>query len=587
MCLSGKTHFFIMIAMIVNFSALDNLPSIALTQAIALGERPALWAKKDGTWISTSWAEMADQIKALAGGLIHMGLQPGERVVLLSENRPEWGIADLAIMAAGGVTVPVYITNTVQDHHHILSNSQAKFAIVSGPALADRFLSAAWTGASPIQVVSIEPLQLAQASSPTPMLWSDVITLGRTCTTAVDIRLRTIGRDDLACLIYTSGTGGAPKGVMLSHGSILANCRGGASLLAQLGLDDDDVFLSFLPLSHAYEHTAGLMLPLCLGAQIYYAESIDQLSANMAETHPTIMTAVPRLYDTIRARILRQMDREGGLKAKLFYKAVELGRKRFLGQPIGLIDRLINLILDILVRNKVRARFGGRLKALVSGGAALPLDIGLFFAALGVRILQGYGQTEFSPCISCSPPGKIKLDTVGPPMEGTSVRIADDGEILVAGESIMKGYWNDPDATKRAIPDGKWLHTGDVGELDLDGYIRITDRKKDIIVVSGGDTISPQRLEGLLTLEPEISQAMIIGDGKAHLAALIVPESGFAEGVAQAVERVNKSLNAIEKIRKFTLLPAAFTIENGMLTPSMKIRRHIIKETYTQVIREL
>ena len=572
--------------MSTDFSTVANLPAMALAVARRMGDRPALWAKRGGVWVSTSWADMARQITGLAAGLIALGLEPGDRVVLLSENRPEWGIADLAIMAAGGVAVPVYTTNTATDHSHILANSQARLAIVSGPQLAERFWGAALTNAVPVQIVSMAPLDLVQASGPLPLSWDETLALGSNAQSDLDIRLRSLTRDDLACLIYTSGTGGAPKGVMLTHGNILSNCQGAALLLSELGLGDD-VFLSFLPLSHAYEHMAGLMLPLSLGAQIYYAESLDLLAANMAETRPTIMTAVPRLYESIRARILRQLQRDGGVKAKLFHRAVALGRKRILREPIGPVDAILNRLLDRLVRRKVQARFGGRLKALVSGGAALPPDIGLFFAGLGVRILQGYGQTECSPCISCSPPSKIKLDTVGPPLAGIQVKIAPDGEILVKGDSVMRGYWNDPEATKRAIPDGIWLHTGDVGELDQDGYIRITDRKKDIIVLSGGDTLSPQRLEGLLTMEAEIAQAMVVGDGKSHLSALIVAEPDQANGVAAAVERVNKRLSTTEKIRKFAVAPEPFTIENGMLTPSMKIRRHVIKQTYADLIAGL
>jgi len=560
-----------------------NLPGMALEQARRFGERPALWAKRDGAWRSVSWAEMADRIRALAAGLTGLGLQPGDRVVLLSENRPEWAIADLAIMAAGGVSVPVYTTNTAADHHHILTDSQARFAIVSGPALAERLLNAVWTNKVPVQVIAMEPLQLTQANDPAPMTWADAVALGADVRDQAARRLTATGPDDLACIVYTSGTGGAPKGVMLTHGNILSNCAAGAILLDEIS-DGDDVFLSFLPLSHAYEHTVGMMLPLRMGAQIYYAETLEQLAADMAEVRPTVMTAVPRLYETIRAKTLRQISRDGGLKAWLFHKAVELGRLRALGHRLGIFPRLFNRILDVAVRRKVQARFGGRLKALVSGGAPLNFDVGLYFAALGIRIMQGYGQTEASPCISCSPPLKVKLDTVGPPMNGVEVRIAEDGEILVKGPNVMKGYWNDDAATGRVLPDGVWLHTGDIGEQDADGYIRITDRKRDIIVVSGGDTISPQRLEGLLTLEPEIAQAMVVGDGKAHLAALIVAEANRESQVAEAIERVNKSLSSIEKIRKHAILSQPFTIDNGMLTPTMKIRRHAIKAAYAGLI---
>src|SRR5262249_6172775 len=288
-----------------------------------------------------------------------------------------------------------------------------------------------------------------------------------------------------------------------------------------------EVFLSFLPLSHSYEHTAGQFLPIALGAEIYYAEGVETLAANMIEVKPTIMTAVPRLYETLHQRIQRSMAKMSGLRKWLFLKAVELGRKVYeMPGSLSLRERLINIVCDLTVRRRFRARFGGRLKAMVSGGAALNYEVGVFFLALGVRLLQGYGQTEASPVISANPPSRVKLKTVGPALNGVEVKIAEDGEILVRGECVMKGYWRDPEATAKTIRDG-WLYTGDIGILDEDGYIVITDRKKDIIVFSGGDNVSPARVKGFLTLQPEISQAMVHGDGRPNLVALIVPDPEF------------------------------------------------------------
>src|SRR5690606_8434101 len=311
---------------------------------------------------------------------------------------------------------------------------------------------------------------------------------------------------DVCCFIYTSGTGGTPKGVMLTHGSILANCFGAYHLLVDFFGAGREVFLSFLPLSHAYEHTAGQFFPISIGAEIYYAESVERLIDDMAVARPTIMTAVPRLYEVMHQRMMRAVNRGPELQRKLFFAALELGRRKY-EHPgsLTLRERALDALVELLVRRKIRRRFGGRLKALVSGGAALNYDIGLFFTALGLRILQGYGQTEASPVVSVNPPGRIKLKTVGPPLKGVELRIAEDGEILVRGELVMKGYWRDPDATAKAIQDG-WLHTGDIGEIDTDGYLRITDRKKDIIVLSGGDNLSPARVEGFLVLQPEIHQ---------------------------------------------------------------------------------
>ncbi len=602
--------------MVTDHAACASLTAMVLAQAERLGDRPLLWARRDGTWQATSWAETARQVRALAGGLLALGLAPGDRVVLAAESRPEWAVADLAIMAAGGISVPAYTTNTVADHRHILDNSGARFAIVSTRALAERVLAAALRAGSTSAVIAIEPPPQAQAGAVRVLSWDEVVAAGAGRAAEVEARIAATARGDTACIIYTSGTGGAPKGVMLSHGAILANCHGAYRLLQRLGLEDE-VFLSFLPLSHSYEHTVGLYFPLSIGAQIHYAEGIEQLAANMLEVRPTVMTAVPRLYETMRTRILHAVERQGGLKARLFHWALALGKRRVERGRLGPLDWLLDRILDRLVRDKVRGRFGGRLKALVSGGAPLSPDIALFFTALGIRILQGYGQTESAPVISCNPPGAVKLATVGPPVEDVRLHIAADGEICVQGELLMQGYWRDPEATRQALrpleggADGTvWLHTGDIGDVDADGYIRITDRKKDIIVNSGGDNVSPQRVEGLLTLQPEIAQAMAYGDRRPHLVALLVPaeewmqdwayragkphdpaqlaaEPDFRRALGEAVDRVNRDLSTVEKIRRFTICPEPFTVDNAMLTPTLKIRRHIIRETYGRDIEAL
>jgi long-chain acyl-CoA synthetase len=365
------------------------------------------------------------------------------------------------------------------------------------------------------------------------------------------------------------------------------------------------VFLSFLPLSHSYEHTAGLMFPISIGAQIYFAEGADTLAANLVETKPTIMTAVPRLYETMHQRIRRGIEREKGLKRRLFEKAVALGRKRLAGGSYGFGERMIDPLLEKLVRDKVRARFGGRLKAMVSGGAPLNPEIGSFFLALGVQLLQGYGQTEAAPVIACNPPGKIRIDSVGPALVGVDIRIAEDGEILVAGDNVMKGYWNDPEATARTIADG-WLKTGDIGHLDADGYLRITDRKRDFIKNSGGDMIAPAKIEGALTLQPEIAQAMVSGDQRPHLVAILVPDPDFAaqivpgtelatlvdhpdlvKALGDVISRVNVTLPPIERVRRFIVASEPFTTANGQLTPTLKIKRHVVRGVYGNALDAL
>ncbi len=582
----------------MDYASCRSLPAMFFEVAQQRAARPFLWAKRDGKYHPLSWEKAADSVRRLARGLAALGIEPGDRVALVSENRPEWVVADLAIMAAGAVTVPAYVTNTVEDHRHILGNSGARAAIVSTASLAARLIPAAAQVPSVRTVIAIEDVGEAPQGLDLRR-WDSVLALGGESSDDLAGRVAALMPDDTACLIYTSGTGGVPKGVMLSHRNIIANCRGAYRLLEMLGLGDDK-FLSFLPLSHSYEHTAGMMFPISLGAEIYFAEGADTLATNLVEVRPTIMTAVPRLYETMHQRIRLAIERERGLKRTLFERAVAIGRKRLAGEPLSVAERLIDPVLDRLVRDKVRARFGGHLKAMISGGAPLNPEIGGFFLALGVQLLQGYGQTEAAPVICCNPPGHIRVDTVGPPLDGVEVRIAEDGEILVAGDNVMKGYWNAPEASARTLIDG-WLHTGDIGDLDPDGYLRITDRKRDFIKNSGGDMISPARVEGALTLMPEIAQAMVFGDQRPYLVAVIVPDPEFAAGYAAAgasdlaafaqdpglhkalgdvVARVNEGLAVAERVRRFTIAGEPFSLDNAQLTPTLKIRRHAIRDAY-------
>ena len=586
-----------------------NLISMFFAQAEKLADQPFLWAKENGNYVSQSWADVADNVLAISKGLSALGIEKGDRVVLCSENRPEWPIAHLAIMAAGGITVPAYTTNTVNDHLYILSNSGAKAAIVSTNNLADRMIPAANQTDSISFIITMEEMDINQASGFDIKTWQSVISKGNLADGGVRDSVFTPAEDDTAVIIYTSGTGGAPKGVMLPHRAILHNCRGARDVLKGLGLENN-VFLSFLPLSHSYEYTAGQFFPISIGAQIYYAEGIEHLASNMAEARPTLMTAVPRLYESMHSRIMRGVEKSGGIKATLFAAAVRLGQKKITNPgSLSIGERVYDAIVDKLVRNKVRANFGGRLKALVSGGAPLNPDIGNFFSALGLRLLQGYGQTESAPVISCNRPGEIRLDTVGQPLLDTEVKIAEDGEILVKGDLLMTGYWRNEEATREALRGG-WLHTGDVGHIDEQGRILITDRKKDIIVNSGGDNVSPQRVEGFLTLEPEIAQAMVHGDKRPHLVGLLVPDADFAADWAaanntdndlasliengdfirtidRAVDRVNANLGVIERVRRFALTANAFTVDNEQMTPTLKVRRHVITEVYRERLESL
>ncbi len=590
----------------------QTLPQVFFEKAGERGDAPMFWEKRYNAWQAISWARAREEVVALARELRASGVERGDRVLLVSENRPEWGLADLAIMAAGAITVPAYTTNTVQDHAHLINDCDPRLAIVSTNRLAERLLSAIRENGQIRTVVTIDGA--GGATDGIDIInWRDMIQRGVARDDNIEGELQSIARTDTACLIYTSGTGGAPKGVMLSHGAIICNCMGAYHLFNDCNLLelDNETFLSFLPLSHSYEHTAGLHFPISIGAQVYYAEGVDKLSDNMTETHPTIMTAVPRLYESMHQRIVAGIERKGGLSEKLFKKAVTLGIKRYeQGKgSLSLCERVQDALVEKLVRKKVAERFGGRLKAFVSGGAPLNYDIGVFFLALGVRLLQGYGQTETAPVVSANPPLRIKIDTVGPALPGVEVKIAEDGEILIRGELTMQGYWGAPDLTAETLIDG-WVHTGDIGELDADGYIRITDRKKDLIVNSGGDNVSPQRVEGVLVFEPELAQAMVHGDKHPHLVAVVVPEDGFInewarekgleanlaaladsesfhERLREAIERANERLSPIEQVRRFLVADEAFTTENGLMTPSLKIRRHEIRKIYGERLEAL
>ena len=587
-----------------------NLPGLFFKQAEKFRDAPFLSFKEEGRWISRSWSKIANEILALARGLKERGIESGDRVVIVSENRPEWLIADLAIMTLGAITTPAYTTNTSDDHLHLLRDSGAKAVIVSTEILLEKLLSAARKVPAIEMVVIMDHSVKSDVGDFNMCHWVDLLSEGPLL--CRDKLSEDIKRTDAACIIYTSGTSGNPKGVLLSHGAILCNCTGAHVFLRDVpGFKQGcETFLSFLPLSHSYEHTCGQFLPISIGAQIFYAEGPDKLVANMAEVQPTIIAAVPRLYEAIRARIRRGIEGVGGLQQKLFETTIALGRKKYESTTkLTIKERLQDTALEYLVRRKIRARFGGKLKTFVSGGAALNYDVAVEFLALGLNILQGYGQTESAPVVSCNAYAKNKLRTVGPPLSGVEVKIANDGEILVRGELLMDGYWNRPDETNETIRDG-WLYTGDIGVLDEDGYIEITDRKKDIIINSGGDNISPARVESMLTETMEIEQAFVFGDKQPHLVALIVPsvdyasewasknkadhelglfinDSEFIKGIEQSVDRVNKKLSIIERVRRFILIPQAFSVENGMMTPTLKLRRHNILFQYREDLNAL
>jgi len=395
-------------------------------------------------------------------------------------------------------------------------------------------------------------------------------------------------RNSPACIIYTSGTGGNPKGVILSHGGILNNLEGAYEILKPL-IDKRPIFLTWLPLSHSYEHTVQFA-QIAVGAKVFYAEKIEKLLDNISEAKPTIMTAVPRFYQNLYNKININMKKQTGFKAKLIAATIRLGKKKLLKEKMTFFEKLINSLVDLLVRKKIKKQFGGNLRAFISGGGALDKEIGEFLNAIGLPTLQGYGLTETSPVVSCNPIHKIKVETVGPPFKGNKVKIAEDGEILVKGENVMLGYWNKKEETAKVIRDG-WLHTGDIGEIDIqDGYLKITDRKKDIIVNAGGDNISPAKIENIITNALEIDQCMVYGDKKNYLVALVVPSKEFLkekEKINNTIENINKKLAQVEKIKKIQLIDENFSIENGLLTPTMKVKRKKVTEKYKKELENL
>ena len=596
--------------MSINFDNFNSVVSLFNHQCKELKDSPYLWRKVEGKFLSLSWLEVQKKVNALAKGLISLGILKGDRVVILSENRPEWQIADLAIMSIGGITVPAYTTSTTSDYKHIINHSEARCIIVSSNDLALKAIPAILNSKCK-NVILIdedkkkfdEPLYFTN--------WNDLIEQNNDSTNDNDLEenIKSQKRTDTACIIYTSGTGGSPKGVMLSHGAMLTNCSGAQELLKNLISDLSEIrFLSWLPLSHSYEHTLQFY-EMGIGAQIYYAEGIDKLLVNMSEVKPHFMTAVPRFYDSLHTRISQGLKKQGKLSQLFFSTTLKLGKKKYNNQKMTSMEKVLNGIMDKIVRKKVNKRFGGSLRALVSGGAALNYEVGLYLTALGLPLLQGYGQTETAPVVSANPPERIKLDTVGTIFKGTEVKIAEDGEILVRGENIMNGYWNDPKATSSTIVDG-WVHTGDIGEFDEDNYLKITDRKKDIIVNAGGDNISPSRVEEKLNIEPEISQSMVYGDFKNYLVAIIVPDKeqallwaknnnkenslstlvkdeDYNKTIKEIISKVNNNLSVIEQVRKFILIDHEFTIENDMMTPTMKVKRYKIKSVFGDQLENL
>ncbi len=569
-----------------------TLPNLFYQKCLENGDKPFLWHKEKGSWKSLSWTETEEKVKEISAGLKYLGIMPGDKVMIVSENRPEWLISDLAINTLNAITVPAYTTNTEDDHRYIIEHSDAKAVIVSNNTLANRVALAISKVDSCNLLITIDDYNGFMPEGLKVENFDKLRSIGKDNISEALHNLNTIDKDDTCCLIYTSGTGGRPKGVMLTHKSIYHNILGADELVKQVG-DMNHSYLSLVPLSHAYEHLA-VYLQIYLGAQIYFAEGPDKFAANLLEVSPTLSTAVPRLFEVLYERIRIQIKNSGKIMELIFNRTVKLGKKSLFNE-LNFFEKIEHYSYCSLIRKRISKRLGGKLVAFISGGSALNPDIGYFFLSLGVRIIQGYGQTEASPLISAVPPNKVKIETVGPPIKGVKVKLSQEGELLVKGDGVMKGYWKQEKETSETIIDG-WLYTGDLAEIDEDGFITIKDRKKEIIVNSGGDNIAPVRPESALTFQDIIHQAMVSGDRRPYLVALIVAEpelvGDMSEGeleekVSSAVKKANENLSQIEKVRRYIITKEPFSTDNGMLTATMKVRRHMVKEVYGEQLDNL
>ncbi len=566
------------------------------------GNKPALAHKpRGGTYQDISYTEFGASVDAFSKGLNALGVQKGDRIAILSENRPEWAISDFGILKAGAVNVPMFSTLTAAQVGYILKDSGAKIICVSTEKQLEKVASIRDEVPTLEQVIIFDAVE-----GETP---AGVIQFTAVCEMAEEKVDSDLQEDEVATIIYTSGTTGNPKGVMLTHANFISNLQACKSLI---DVGETDVLLSFLPLSHVFERLGGHYVPLFSGAKVAYAESTFTVAQNMKDVAPTVMLSVPRLYETMHERILRAVQEGSPLKQKIFHWGVSVGSAVSSaiqqGRKPSAILQLQQGIADKLVFGKLKAATGGRLRFFVSGGAALPQSIAEFFHAAGILILEGYGLTETSPVISMNHLGKWKFGTVGVSVPGVEVQIAEDGEILTRGPHVMKGYFNNETATAEVIDEDGWFHTGDIGIIDADGFVKITDRKKNIIVLSNGKNVAPQPIESALVQSPFISQIMVIGSERKNLAALIVPnfdalkawgsENGIDTGNLSAmlqtreVERhIQSEIRSrltdfadFEQVRRFTLLEKEFSQEEDEMTPTLKLKRSVIMERYADAI---
>ena len=576
---------------------MNTLTQLFFENSLLYQNKTLFGFKKDGEWSHVSWNEACDLVQGLSLGLHEIGVRKNDKISIIAENSYKWCVVDLAIISLGAITVPGYTTSNEDEIFYLLSHSEASVVFLNSKLLST--IENILPKLDKIKhIVCIDEVKSTKLNK-TINSFDNLIDKGAKSLSKSSFKedtLYKVKEDDVVSIIYTSGTSSKPKGVMLTHKSIISNILGANELVKELEVKDHK-FLSIIPLSHAYEHTAGFYLPILIGAEIFFNENRDQIVNDLLSVKPSLMTAVPRLYEVLHKKINNQLSNQSKITQKLFSKTIELGTKKFEKHELLFIEKLQDFALDKLVRKKIQKKFGGNLKAFISGGAALNEQVGLFFQSLGINILQGYGQTECSPLISCNPIHNIKINSVGPVIKGIDIKLSKQNEILVKGNSLMKGYWKDKKNTNNTIIDG-WLHTGDLGSIDEDGYLYISGRINEMIVNSGGENIAPVPIENLLMSYDEIEQALVCGHNRPFLISVLIPNETLLKANRSNVNKmktdfqniinnVNKQLSQNKKIRKFILSDKLFSIENSQLTPTLKMKRRVIEAFYKDEIENL
>ena len=576
---------------------MNTLTKLFFENSLLYQNKTLFGFKKDGEWSHISWNEASNLVQDLSVGLHEIGVRKNDKISIIAENSYKWCVVDLAIISLGAITVPGYTTSNEDEIFYLLSHSEASVVFLNSKLLST--IENILPKLDKIKhIVCIDEVKSTKLNK-TINSFDNLIGKGSKSLSKSSFKedtLHKVKEDDVVSIIYTSGTSSKPKGVMLTHKSIISNILGANELVKELEVKDHK-FLSIIPLSHAYEHTAGFFLPILIGAEIFFNENRDQIVNDLLSVKPSLMTAVPRLYEVLHKKINNQLSNQSKITQKLFSKTIELGTKKFEKHELLFIEKLQDFALDKLVRKKIQKKFGGNLKAFISGGAALNEQVGLFFQSLGINILQGYGQTECSPLISCNPIHNIKINSVGPVIKGIDIKLSKQNEILVKGNSLMKGYWKDKKNTNNTIIDG-WLHTGDLGSIDEDGYLYISGRINEMIVNSGGENIAPVPIENLLMSYDEIEQAIVCGHNRPFLISVLIPSETLLKANRSNVQKmktdfqniinnVNKQLSQNKKIRKFILSDKLFSIENSQLTPTLKMKRRVIEAFYKDEIESL